>query len=69
MSFDPTLIERAARRQADRAIEAAMREGKFDGLPGAGEPIAGLDRAWSLDDWVRDWADRERLKRSHPAGS
>lgn len=29
----------ALRRLADRRIEEAMREGKFDNLPGAGQPI------------------------------
>ena len=32
-------IESALRRLADRRIEEAMREGKFDNLPGAGKPI------------------------------
>jgi hypothetical protein len=32
-------IEAAIRRLAERRIEEAMREGKFDNLPGAGKPI------------------------------
>jgi hypothetical protein len=32
-------IEAAIRRLADRRIEEAMREGKFDNLPGMGQPI------------------------------
>ena len=32
-------IEGGLRRIADRKIEEAMREGKFDNLPGAGKPI------------------------------
>jgi len=32
-------IEAALRRLADRRIEDAMREGKFDNLPGAGQPL------------------------------
>jgi hypothetical protein len=32
-------IESAMRRLADRRIEEAMREGKFDNLPGKGKPI------------------------------
>ena len=32
-------IENALRRLAERRIEEAMREGKFDNLPGAGKPI------------------------------
>ena len=32
-------IPAALRRLADRRIEDAMREGKFDNLPGAGQPL------------------------------
>src|SRR3954470_10175951 len=32
-------VEAVLRRLADRRIEEAMREGKFDNLPGAGQPI------------------------------
>ena len=32
-------IENALRRLADRRIEEAMRDGKFDNLPGKGQPI------------------------------
>jgi hypothetical protein len=32
-------IEAALRRLADRRIEDAMREGKFDNLPGVGQPL------------------------------
>jgi len=32
-------IPAALRRLADRRIEEAMREGKFDNLPGAGQPL------------------------------
>jgi hypothetical protein len=32
-------VESALRRIADRRIEEAMREGKFDNLPGAGKPL------------------------------
>jgi hypothetical protein len=32
-------LESALRRLAERRIEEAMREGKFDNLPGAGKPI------------------------------
>jgi len=32
-------IEAALRRLADRRIEEAMRQGKFDNLPGKGKPI------------------------------
>ncbi len=35
MSFKHLDVENALRRVADRKIEEAMREGKFDNLPGA----------------------------------
>jgi hypothetical protein len=39
MSFRNIDIESAMRRLADKRIEEAMREGKFDNLAGAGKPI------------------------------
>src|SRR5689334_23915715 len=39
MSFKNVDIESAMRRLAERRIEEAMREGKFDNLPGMGKPL------------------------------
>jgi hypothetical protein len=39
MSFKNLDVESALARIADRKIEEAMREGKFDNLPGAGKPL------------------------------
>ncbi len=39
MSMRNIDIESAMRRLADKRIEEAMREGKFDNLPGAGKPL------------------------------
>jgi hypothetical protein len=39
MSLKNVDIESAMRRLADRRIEEAMREGKFDNLPGKGKPL------------------------------
>ena len=39
MSLKDVDIESALRRLAERRIEEAMREGKFDNLPGAGKPL------------------------------
>jgi hypothetical protein len=39
VSFKNLDIEIALRRLAERRIEEAMREGKFDNLPGRGKPI------------------------------
>jgi hypothetical protein len=39
MNLSHVDIEAALRRLAERRIEEAMREGKFDNLPGKGKPI------------------------------
>lgn len=39
MALKDVDLESALRRLAERRIEEAMREGKFDNLPGAGKPI------------------------------
>src|SRR5947208_15623556 len=39
MSLKDVDIESALRRLAERRIEDAMKEGKFDNLPGAGQPL------------------------------
>ncbi len=44
------------------AIQQAMRRGDFDGLPGAGRPIPGLERAAHDPDWwIRKKIEREGL--------
>ena len=39
MALKDVDLESAFRRLADRRIEEAMREGKFDNLPGMGQPL------------------------------
>ena len=39
MALKDVDLEAGLRRLAERRIEEAMREGKFDNLPGAGQPI------------------------------
>lgn len=39
MSLKHVDMEQAFRRLAERRIEEAMREGKFDNLPGRGQPL------------------------------
>jgi hypothetical protein len=39
MSLKDVDLENAFRRLADRRIEEAMKEGKFDNLAGAGKPL------------------------------
>lgn len=42
-------------------IQQAMRRGEFDDLPGAGRPIAGIDRPHDPDWWVKQLIERERI--------
>lgn len=43
------------------AIQQAMRRGDFDGLPGAGRPLAGLDGVRDPNWWIRRKIEREQL--------
>lgn len=45
----------------ERQIREAMERGEFDHLPGAGEPIAGLDRPYDPGWWAKGWLRRHRL--------
>jgi len=44
---------------ADRQIREATERGAFDNLPGAGQPIPGLDVPFSAERWAADWVRRE----------
>jgi len=54
MSLKNVDIESAMRRLADRRIEEAMREGKFDNLRGMGEPLE-LDPAPAEENARMTW--------------
>lgn len=54
MSLKNMDVEFVLRRLADRRIEDAMKEGKFDNLPGAGKPID-LDPAPAEEDARLMW--------------
>nr|WP_246314139.1 DUF1992 domain-containing protein [Kineococcus aurantiacus] len=43
----------------ERQVREAQERGAFDGLCGAGEPLRGLDRGFSADQWAADKARRE----------
>lgn len=51
----------------DRQIEEARANGEFDGLPGHGKPIAGVDRPRDELWWVRDKLKREGVEYLPPA--
>ena len=55
------LDERLVESVAERRIREAMERGEFDDLPGAGEPLADLDREYDPDWWAKRWVRRERL--------
>jgi hypothetical protein len=46
----------------ERAIRRAIEVGAFDGLPGAGQPLAGLDGVHDPAWWARRYVDRERRR-------
>jgi hypothetical protein len=45
----------------ERQIQAAMERGEFDNLPGAGKPIADLDKPHDALWWVKQKLRRENL--------
>ncbi|HKJ13069.1 MAG TPA: DUF1992 domain-containing protein [Ornithinimicrobium sp.] len=45
----------------EHTIRQAQRRGDFDALPGAGEPLASLDRPHDPDWWVRQMLQREKV--------
>lgn len=45
----------------DMQIQQAIRRGEFDDLPGAGRPIAGIDRPHDPDWWLKQLIERERI--------
>lgn len=51
----------------ERSIKEAMARGEFDRLPGAGEPIAGLDGPHDELWWVKDKLRREELATLPPS--
>ena len=51
----------------DRQIRDATERGEFDDLPGAGRPIADLDKPYDELWWVKDKLRREGLTYMSPA--
>ena len=45
----------------DQQIRVAMERGDFDDLPGAGKPIAGLDKDHDPDWWLNQLIEREKI--------
>jgi Domain of unknown function (DUF1992) len=51
----------------DRQIREAEERGEFDDLPGAGEPIPGLDKPFDELWWVKDKLRRDGLTYMPPS--
>ena len=52
----------------ERQIRLAMARGEFADLPGAGEPIEGLDETYDPLWWVKRWTEREGVTAAEVAG-
>ena len=63
----PKFSERALRIVAENKIQAAIRAGEFDNLPGLGKPAAVIDEPYDPNWWIRRKLKREQLTR--PASS
>jgi hypothetical protein len=50
----------------EQQIREARERGAFDDLPGAGKPIAGLDKPYDPLWWVKSWLEREKLSALPP---
>lgn len=46
----------------ERVIRDAQDQGRFDDVPGTGEPIPDLDQTYDPSWWARRWIERERRR-------
>jgi hypothetical protein len=51
----------------DELIHEARADGAFDNLPGAGQPLPGIDKPYDPDWWVKQLVQRERISVLPPA--
>ncbi|WP_241988607.1 DUF1992 domain-containing protein [Cryobacterium sp. TMT1-3] len=51
----------ARAQYVEMAIQQAIRRGEFDNLPGAGKPLANLDRGYDPDWWIRQKIESEKI--------
>ena len=51
----------------DAQIGAAMRDGAFDNLPGAGKPLANIGQGYDPDRWIREKLAREGAAMTPPS--
>ena len=52
---------------AEAQIQAAMRRGELDDLPGAGKPLADLGKPYDPDWWLKSLVQREQISLLPPA--
>lgn len=50
----------------ERQVREAIERGEFDNLPGAGQPIPGLNGRDDQDWWVKGFLEREGIKAPLP---
>lgn len=62
-SSEPDQAQRATQHTlwVDLQIRQAMRQGKFDDLPGTGKPINGLGDTHDPDWWTKNLIEREQI--------
>lgn len=60
------ITDRALRIVAEDKIQAAIREGLFDNLPGFGQPSALCDEPYDPNSWLRRKLAHESLRFSTP---
>jgi DnaJ-like protein len=58
------MSRRAVELVAENRIREAIGEGKFDDLPGFGQPIADIDDPYDPDWWIKKWIRREGMSRT-----
>ncbi|SDM96795.1 protein of unknown function [Cryobacterium flavum] len=51
----------ARAQYVEMAIQQAIRRGEFDNLPGAGKPLANLERGYDPDWWIRQKVESEKI--------
>jgi len=51
----------------EEQVRQAREDGAFDNLEGAGKPLAGLDKGYDPDWWVKNLIQREKVSALPPA--
>lgn len=62
------LMARALETVSENGIREAEIDGRFEGLPGEGLPIPGIDEPYDPDWWIKSWFKTADLRRSEKLG-